>query len=268
MFKLLQILDTGMPWPEPYGWFHLISLALTALIIFFVCRNAKNHKEKTVINAVLITSIVVMVLEVYKQINYTYRVDSGELLINYQWYAFPWQFCSTPMYIGLLAGLIRKGKVHDSLSAYLATYSVFAGLAVMFYPVNIYVDTIGINIQTTVCHCSMIIIGAYLYASGHVKLEHKTVLKALPVFAATIGIAMILNEVAEHMPFIPDNSFNMFYISPYCDGSLPLYSLVQQVLPYGVCIVIYIAGFTLAAYVMLLIAMGADKLFGKKKAAV
>ena len=52
------------------------------------------------------------------------------LSYNYAWYAFPWQFCSTPMYIGLLAGL-SKGKLHDHFCAYLATFALFAGTAVM-----------------------------------------------------------------------------------------------------------------------------------------
>lgn len=265
MEKLLQILDTDMTRPDPYGWFHLLSLALTALLIVLVCRAAKNADSKKVINAVFWTAVAVAVLEVYKQINYTFRVEDGVIVTDYQWYAFPWQFCSTPMYVGLLAGIVRKGKVHDCLCAYLATYAVFAGLAVMLYPVDIYISTIGINLQTTVCHCSMLVIGAYLFASGHVKLEHKTVLRAMPVFAATVGIAAILNELAVVVGIMPDETFNMFFISPHCEGTLPVYSLVQQVVPFPWCLVLYIAVFTLAAYLVLLIAMGADALRRRKK---
>ena len=82
---------------------------------------------------VLITALVVILLEIYKQINYTFSYE-GAITFDYQWYAFPFQFCSTPMYVGLLVGLFRKGKIHDALCAYLATYAVFAGLCVMIYP--------------------------------------------------------------------------------------------------------------------------------------
>lgn len=263
MVQFLQILDTNMTRPTPYGWFHLGSLVLTALIIVWVCIVAKKHDSKKVVDAVFWTAVAVAVLEVYKQINYTFRVEDGVIVTDYQWYAFPFQFCSTPMYVGLLAGIIRKGKVHDALCAYLATFSVFAGLAVMLYPNDIYIDTIGINIQTTVCHCSMLIIGAYLFASGHVKVELKTALKAMPVFAVMVGIAAVANEVAVAAGL--EETFNMFYISPHCEGTLPVYSLVQKVVPFPWCLVLYIVGFTAAACVIVLIAMGIDRLTHRKK---
>jgi hypothetical protein len=138
----------------------------------------------------------------------------------------------------------------------------------MLYPGNIYTTTVGINFQTTVCHGSMIIIGGYLYASGHVKLEHKTILKALPVFVATLCIAMIMNEVAHANGL---DGFNMFYISRHEPGHLPLYGDVQNMLScYPLELMIYIVGFTIAAYLMLLIAMGVRALgrvlFTKKAA--
>jgi hypothetical protein len=60
----------------------------------------------------------------------------------------------------------------------------------------------------------------------------------------------------------------MFYISPYCDPSLPVYSIVQQYVPYPWCLILYIAGFTAAAYIVLLGAMGIQKLATRKKSRV
>lgn len=266
--QLLALLDAEMERPTPYGWFHLLSLALTALITVWVCIRGKNDSPDKVRRAVFWVAVTVALLEVYKQINYTFKVDDTGIAADYQWYAFPWQFCSTPMYAGLLAGIFRRGRVHDALCAYLATYAVFAGLCVMLYPVDIYIGTIGINIQTTICHCSMIVIGAYLFATGHVKLEHRTALKAIPVFAAAVGIAVVLNEVAYAVGIVPEETFNMFFVSPHCDPSLPVYSLVQAVVPYPWCLVIYIAAFSVAAYLVLLIAMGVHRLAHRAKAAV
>lgn len=253
--NILRILDTEMERPEPYGWFHLLFFALSFVAAALLCASRKNAEPDRVRKVVLWTSIIVAVLEVYKQINYSFSYTNG-IEFDFQWYAFPWQFCSTPMYVGLLTGLFRKGKVHDALCAYLATYAVFAGLCVMFYPVDIYIRTIGINLQTSICHGSMITIGIYLFWSGYVKLEHKTILKAIPVFACAVGIAMLLNEIAYRSGLLESEVFNMFFISPYCDPSLPVYSLVQNLIPFPWCLVIYIAAFSLAAYLILLLAMG------------
>ena len=141
-------------------------------------------------------------------------------------------------------------------------------LGVMFYPTTVFVGTIGINIQTMFCHGTMITLGVYLLYSGYVKLEHKTILKALPVFLAAVAMAMVMNEIAYQSGLLATDEFNMFFISPYCEPSLALFSLIQPLVPFAVSIVIYVAGFTLAAYLILLAAMGIAKLAARKKPAL
>ena len=263
--QVLTFLNSSMNTPKPYGIFHLIWFALAialGIVLSIYCKDTARYARRIV----FITAVIVAVLEVYKQINYTFTFDGTAIHTDYQWYIFPWQFCSTPMYVGLLAGLTR-GKVHDSLCAYLATFAVFAGACVMVYPNDVFISTIGVNIQTMVCHGSMLTVGIYLLASGYVKLEHKTVLRAIPVFAATVAVAVVLNEIAHATGLLETETFNMFFVSPYCDPHLAVYSIVQQHVAYPWCLIIYIIGFSLAAYVILLIAMGIRALFGKKSAA-
>lgn len=263
LIDFLEILDSEMERPGLYGWFHWLFIILTILATVYICVLCKHRTRRQVIAIVFGTAILVAVLEIYKQINYTFTVEGDAINCDFQWYAFPWQFCSMPMYVGLLAGIIRKGKVHDALCAFLATYSIFAGVCVMVYPVSVFIDTIGINIQTMICHGSMIVIGVYLLYTGYVKMEHKTILKAIPVFVAGMGIAMILNEIAYQSGLLETETFNMFFISPYCDPSLPVYSLVQEMVPYPWCLILYVAGFSVAAYLMLLISMGIRKIIRK-----
>lgn len=258
--NMIRIFDTTAETPTLYGTYHLICLALTVLATVAACLLGKKASSKQVRGIVLGVAIVVLLLEAYKQLCYTFDVTDQGIIADFQWYAFPWQFCSTPMYVGLLAGLTKKGKLHDFACAYLATYAIFAGLCVMIYPGDVFIEIIGVNFQTMVCHGTMIPVGALLFASGHVKLEHKTILKALPVFVCALLVAMTANEIAHATGLLETDNFNMFYISPYCDPSLPVYSLVQQVVPYPLSLIIYVAGFSLAAYVILLIAMGIQKL--------
>jgi len=261
--SILSVLDTSMETPQPYGWFHILFFILSFLAVIPLVRRQKLSAEH-IRRTVLVTAIIVIVLEIYKQINYSFSYENG-IAFDYQWYAFPFQFCSTPMYVGLLAGLTKKGKLHESLCAYLVTYALFAGLAVMVYPTSVFISTIGINIQTMICHGSMITIGIYLLYTGYVPLKHKTILKALPVFAVTVGLAMIMNEIAHISGLLETETFNMFYISPHCDPHLPVYSLVQAYVPYPFCLIIYIAGFTAAGYILLLMSMGISKLFSRSR---
>ena len=263
--RLLEILDTPMPVPEPYGLFHLLFVVLSFAAVIPLCRYFK--KDRQIRHVVLITALVVLALEVYKQVNFSFSYENG-IGFDYAWYAFPFQFCSTPMYAGLLAGIIKKGKVHESLCAYLATYSVFAGVSVMAYPVSVFIDTIGINLQTMICHGSMITIGIYLLATGYVPLKAKTLLKALPVFLCNVALAGIMNRISYITGLSVTDDFNMFYISPFEAPHLPVYSQVQKVVAYPWCLVIYVLGFTLAAFLMLAIGMAVSKVKLHKKVSV
>ena len=254
--KVIEFLDAGMTEPVLYGWFHILFLVITVVATVLLCRFFKEGTEKQVRTILLVTALAVMILEVYKQINYTFSFDGNVITADYQWYAFPWQFCSTPMYVGLAAALWKKGKIHDSLCAYLASFALFAGIGVMVYPETVFIETIGINIQTMICHGSMISIGVYLLYTGYVKAEHKTAVRAMPVFAVMVALAVIMNEIAYASGLLETEDFNMFFVSPHQEPSLPVYSLIQGAVPYPWCLIIYIAGFTLAAYVMVLLAMG------------
>ena len=261
--KMIAIFQTKMERPEAWGWFHLLFWGLSIGAAVLLCVLHKKDKPQRVRWVVLTVAITVILLEIYKQITFSY---SDGTTFDYQWYAFPFQFCSTPMYVGLLAGILGKGKIHDALCAYLATYAMFAGLITMVIPNDIYIDIVGINIQTSICHGSMITIAIYLLYTGHVKLQHKTILKAMSVFACTMGIAMILNEIAFRSGL--KETFNMFYISPHHEPSLLVYKDVQAVVPFPFCTIIYFLCFTLAAYLILLAAIGIGKLCGlifKKK---
>ena len=262
---VLEILDARMTTPEGYGWFHLLFFALSIGMGIFLCIKFKNPTEKQTRTILLILSITSIVLEIYKQINYTFSPTDTGINADYQWYAFPWQFCSMPMYVGLLGGL-TKGKFHHAMCAFLATYSTFAGLCVMLYPAQVFISTIGINLQTMICHGSMLTVGIFLLGTRYVESTHKTILKAIPVFSVAVLMAMGMNELAHWTGFTGGETFNMFFISPYEDPSLPVYSIVQQYVPYPWCLIIYIAAFSLAAYLILLISMGMFRIKRKNKA--
>ena len=263
--NLLRILDSKMEVPTLFGWFHLLWLSLAILAGVALCVTHKKGDDERVKRVVFTVAVIVALLEIYKQINFSFSYGDA-ISFDYQWYAFPWQFCSTPMYVGLLTGIFRKGRIHNALCAFLATYAMFAGTSVMFYPTQALVDIIGINIQTMICHGSMLTVGIYLLYSQHVKLSHKTILPAMCVFGSALIIAVILNETVHYTGIATGETFNMFFVSPHHDPSLPIYSLVQAVVPYPWCLIIYFAGFTAASYAVLLVAMAAKSIYTRIQA--
>lgn len=263
---LLRILDTQMPTPTAFGWFHLMFFAASVAAGVVLCLWLKDS-ARYARQVMLITALIVMALEVYKIINYTFHYADGVITADFPWYIFPWQFCSTPMYVGLLAGLTR-GRVHRSLSAYLATFAVFAGLCVMIHPGDVFIGTVGINIQTMICHGSMLTVGIYLLGTGYVPCRVRTLWRALPVFLTAVGVAIGLNELAYRVGLLETDNFNMFYFSPHQDPHLPIFSEIQRLFGPSnpLCILIYVAGFTLAAGLVLALTAVLLRLFGVSKA--
>ncbi len=262
--EILLLLDKKMEVPQSYGLFHIFFFALPVVLAIVLWKIRKHPDERFIRKLMLIISVIVLLLEIYKQINMNFTYDGQTITFDYQWYIFPFQFCSTPLYIGFLTAFTRKGKVHDACCAYLATFAMFAGLCVMVYPVQVFISTIGINIQSMLCHGAMIMVSIYLFATGYVKAEHKTILRAIPVFAVCISLAMIMNEVAYKSGVLNGETFNMFFISPYFPPSLPVYSSVQAVVPYPWSLFIYIVAFSLASYIVLLIPMLIKHIASKK----
>lgn len=248
---ILDILHFEVSVPKLYGGFHVTCLLIFIFIAVYCAVRYPSPSEASVRRGLLFASLVSIVLEIYKQVVFTFSFGDSGLSIDYQWYIFPFQFCSTPMYVSLAAALARSRKIYDCLCAYLATFSFFAGLAVMFYPSTVFIATLGVNIQTMVCHGLMVSTGIYLLFSGHVRPNLKTLLRALPVFTALLASAMIMNEAAYRAGILRTETFNMFFISPYCTPSLPVYSLVQAVVPYPISVLVYFGGFTLAAGIVL-----------------
>lgn len=263
--KIIDILSFKSTVPQLFGWVHILSFILAIALGVFLNIKFKNANEKNVRTILFITSVITIALEIYKQFVYSFSFDGQIVSFDYQWYAFPFQFCSTPMYIGLLASIIKKEWLHKALCAFLATYGFFAGLAVMVYPGDVFISTVGINIQTMVCHGLMVSVGIFLLASGYVSPKHSSILPALYVFAPLVGIAAILNEVVYYSGILGDETFNMFFISRHFPPHLPVYSIIQNLIPFPLCLIFYIFGFSAAAYALLLINIGIRKLIKKAK---
>ena len=249
MNEILQFLNGEMNRPLPYGtlsqgWFHYLSLVLVIIGSIISITRMKNMSDAKLKKVLLIFAGLLILFEIYKQLIFSYQANW-----DYQWYIFPFQFCSTPMYVALVAGLTKNKKVFEALKIFLATFGLFAGLAVMLYPMTVFVSTIGINIQTMVHHGGMAIIGLGLIAN-HIKLESKSIFKASAVFSILVGIALVMNMIFN--AWIHDGTFNMFFINPRFENGLPILGLFQPLVPAPIFILIYIFGFSLCAYIMLL----------------
>ena len=257
--KIIASLSGTMETPTAFGWFHLMFIGITvvaAVLFGFLFRKASDKKVRIFL---LVVSSILLLLEFYKQMVYSYHPSKDTW--DYQWYVFPFQFCSAPMYVAFIAGLCKKCKFRDYLYSFLGTFCLLAGVMVMILP-DVFTVTIGVNIQSMVHHGAMIVIGVVMLVSGATELKHKTILKAAAVFASLVAIALLFD--CAYIWCGGTETCNMFFISPYGKNHFPVFQDIQKI-SYPLFLFCYLFAFTLASYIILLIAMGIKKLTNCKR---
>ncbi len=267
--KFVHLLQWEMETPTNYGIWHLCFLALTIAATVLLVWRFRDASDRTVRRILLVIWIAMVILECYKQLVFSMSMEDGIARWEYQWYAFPFQFCSTPLYALPFVIFLKDGKVRDAVMTFFSGFSLFAGLAVMLYPNDVFISEIGINIQTMIHHGSQVAVGVFLVAYNRHRMNCKSFMGSLAVFGCFVVAAMLLNVVVHHGLVacgMADTTFNMFFISPYHDCTLPVLSAVDPLVPYPVFFLIYLLGFSVVSGIVYGIEKGILALVMKKNA--
>ena len=257
--------------PPAWGAFHLIFLAIFVPTALFLCIKLKGVSDKTLKRVFFALWIILVVGEIYREFIMGASVEGGTVSYSFQWYLFPFQICSAPLYALPLIVFLPEGRVRDAVCAYMMTFSFFGGLAVMVRPTDVLCHIVGVNIQAMVHHGSQVIIGLVLAIRYRNRYNLKFFLGAICSFAVVLAVAMTLNVTVHYALLSVGRSdvFNLFFISPFHDCHLPILSLVRRAAPYPVFLLAYALGFSLVAAIMFwgqrLVIFGAEKLSKRLK---
>lgn len=264
--KFLHFFEAEMERPTNYSWFHLMFFGIVILTTVFFCLKFRDTSDKAMRRIVLTCWIVMVVLEIYKQLSFSLNVDENSVASwSYLWYAFPYQLCSTPLYVLPFIAFMKDSKIRDCFIAYMVSFSFFGGIAVYFYPNDVFISEIAINIQTMVHHGIQVFLGIFLFVYSRRKANFKFFLKGIPVFAVLVAIAIISNEAvyAYFQSKGITDTFNMFYISRHFDCTLPILSDIYKKISYLPFVLIYIFGFVIVSAIVFFIQLGITKLVQK-----
>lgn len=250
--------------PKLFGGFHIAGFLLTIAAIILAVRTLKSAKDITFRKFLFFIWIILIVLEIYREVAFSLHLQDGVFFWDYAWYQFPFQLCGTPLYVIPIVIFAKDGKLRRACMSFLAIWSLFGGLTVLFYPADIFVDFIGICIQSFFHHAAQVLIGVVIAVrvakSG--GLNKRFFLGGLCVFTSLCSIAMVMNYLAYHIfkAHSINDDFNMFFISPYYDCVLPILSEIQRITSYPVFLLTYFIGFTVIASIIFCI----EKIFTDK----
>ena len=243
-----------------YGWFFWmwtgILLLLLAACLCLIRRKGPGVCDRLVFGF----GLALAVAEVYKQVFFT------KVTGTYQWDLFPWQLCSVPMYASMLFPLVRNKKLKEAGYRFLAFYGLTAGAISLALPDGLYWEYVTITCHSFFWHVSLTLIGILLIVSrGYARslaAMKRELLPAFAVFGTVTGIALLLNTGAwsSYFRFHPEQTFNMFCVSPFYRSSLQVFMNIQPHVPYPVFLLLYLFAATLGACLVWLSAYGIRRL--------
>ena len=248
MDALLERFINATAWsmerPAAYGTFHLSFTFIGLVLSFLFAWKLRKLGDKG--NKILLMScgIFLLVCEVYKQLFYYYHIGHRE----YQWWIFPFQLCSIPMYLSIIAPLLKPGKVQQGMYSFMMSFNLLGGLMAFIEPSGIVHEYWTLTLHAFVWHMSLVFIGLYLGFSnrgGKTMADYKL---AIITFMVLCVIAFAFNLA---LADVSNGSVNNFYIGPSL-SPLAVFKDIAKNFGWYVCTILYISAVSLGAFVLFL----------------
>ncbi len=238
--------------PPIFGTFHIVSLILVIAATVLAVWKLKDVSEKTFRKFVFIVWMVLLVGEIYREICFSLSLNDGRFVWDYAWYQFPFQLCSSPLYALPFVAFLKEGKVRDGFLSFLSLWSFFGGTAVVIYAGDVLCTFTLINIQSFIHHGAQVLVGVLIAVRCIKKMDKKYFLRGFTVYFGYICIAMVLNIVGYHLLRANgmDDTFNMMFISPYFNCTLPILSDIHAATSWWVLFPLYLVGFVVVALII------------------
>lgn len=264
--KVFDLLQKEMPEPAAFGWFHCMWIGFMIIAIIGLYLQRKKHSEKQLKWVLGVYGITALVLETLKQLSWSYNMDdmTKSIVWDYQWYAFPFQLCTTPIFVCIISLFLKKGKVRDSLFSYMAFFTILGSISTILIPDSCLINDILVNIHTMWLHLGSFVVSVYLLMTGEISIDFTALKRAFSVFVMFVCIANGLNLFVYNAGVLNGETFNMFYISPYFNSSLPVFDMIQPKVPYLFYLLVYIVALLLGASLIWCVAKLIQRATAKK----
>ena len=230
--------------PRAYGAFHLIfafvGVALCVLAAYAL-RNVSEKKNRAILIGV---GVFLMLTEVYKQLFYYYVVGNH----SYEWWIFPFQLCSVPMYLCVIAPLIKKGRLQSGMYHFMSTYNLLGGLMALIEPSGLLHEYLTLTLHAFIWHVLLIFIGFYLIATGRYAKTLADFRNATYTFLSLCVVAFCINLIFWQAS---EGTINMFYVGPRY-SPLIVFKQISKNIGWYASTALYIPAVCLGAFVIYL----------------
>ena len=242
--RFIEATAWTMEKPKAYGPFHLIftfvGLAVCILLAYLLRHTGKRG------NRIVLVSVgaFLMITEVYKQLFYFYHIGGG----SYEWWIFPFQLCSVPMYLCVIAPFLKEGKVQSAMYHFMTTFNLMGGLMAFIEPSGIVHEYWTLTLHAFIWHMMLVFVGFYLIASGRGAKAWKDYRSSVVMFLCLAVFAFVINLIF----WVPsEGSIKMFYVGP-ATSPLLVFKQISEACGWLVCDLVYLPAVSLGALLMFL----------------
>ncbi len=204
----------------------------------------------------LLCGLVMAGSEIWKQLTLTFVVNGGV----YNWWYFPFQLCSVPMYLCLILPWVRSKRAYALLATFFMDFTLLSGIFTFF-------DTSGLQypLATLTAHSYLwhfLLIGLGLF-TGWTRQGSCT----LGGYLTAAGVFLLGCLVATgcNLAFYPLGKINMFYISPHYKMAQVVFRDLATRLGNHVGIAGYILAILLGGGIFHCLWLGVNRMRNKKK---
>ena len=215
--------------PKLFGAFHIAAALITAAAAvcaaFFCARRIRSAARSTtapaydrtaLIKILSVCGWVLVILEVYKQLFLYHIVNGGA----YDWWFFPFQLCSVPMYLCLFLPL-WKGRMKDTVLLYLWDFCFFGALLALLYPEAILRAPLPLRIHGFLWHALLLFIAFLILFAAKCRDDARAFFRTALLFLFFCLLATGVNLLLEGQG-LPGSYPDMFYLTPYHPATQPV----------------------------------------------
>ena len=242
MQQILEYTAWRMDAPPMFGAFHIAAVLIAVIIAAAGAVRAKRLSAGGRFRLLETCGWVLVILEVYKQL-FLYYVVNGSV---YDWWYFPFQLCSVPMYLCIMLPLLYRsadGRGADDpgtcaaspVLTFLAAYTFTGAAAALIIPEDYLRSYVTLTLHGFVWHGILLLISLTVLLSRTADLSLRAFARATMLFLAMCAAAVCINIAVEPLMaasyeegLIPHSYAAMFYLNPYHLSPQPLVGEIQK----------------------------------------
>lgn len=203
--------------PHPYSAFHLCFAAFGISAAALAAWRLRTGTEGFRIRILAGMGILLALSELYKQLFLFYIVNGRQ----YDWWYFPFQLCSVPMYLCLLLPFAGN-RMRHTLCTFMYSYNLLGAAMVFLEPSGLMHPYWTLTLHSFLWHIVLIFIGLLIGFSGMASASLHSFVKATGLFLGCCLIATVINVLAH-----PLGNPDLFYITPYYPNTQIVYSRIS-----------------------------------------